>query len=198
MNMKWISAVLLGVIVLLLILFTRRRSIVGIGSRNRHFKYLGKRLSFNVVSDGYFLQLEGNGVLIYPHNFEGPGSVTLFYADTGIPLRDRTWIEPNVSFGRALVESSHGFEVVGEFQQQKADLLKLLSTAKYPYVALTLPSRNHFSPLIMNSLTSFKSFVLLIAFDGGRKPSLDQIQRVLKDIERMSSGFREIMSKASS
>ena len=198
--MTWVLS-LVAVGAVLLILYSRRRSIVNIPARNRHFKYLGKCLSFKVNSDEYFLELEGNGVRIYPHNFEGPGSVTLFYADTGVPFRDRTWIEPNVSMGRALVGARNAapvqFEIVGGFQKYKHELLQLLTTG-YPYIALTLPSRNHLSPLIMNALTSCKSFVLLIVLDAGRKPSLDQVQQVLKDIERINSSFREIMSKASS
>src|SRR5262245_28875067 len=104
------------VVVLLLLLVgiafwirrSRRRSILDIPGRNKHFTFLAKQLGFALGGDEYFIQLEGKwkefNSLIYPHAFEGPGSITLFYFDTGVPIVERNWIEPSLSLGRAIVE----------------------------------------------------------------------------------------------
>jgi hypothetical protein len=92
--------------------YARKQSIISIPARNRHFTWLAGALNLKTGGDDYFLQLEGSWnevpIMIYPHNFEGPGLITLFYADTQVPFEDRTWIEPSLSLGRAIVERKRG------------------------------------------------------------------------------------------
>ena len=114
---------IIGVIFFLsfILWYARRQSIISIPSRNRYFRRLASELKLKIAGDDYFLQLEGSWndvpIIIYPHNFEGPGLITLFYADTGVPFEERTWIEPSLSLGRAIVERKAGrkyqFEYIG-------------------------------------------------------------------------------------
>jgi hypothetical protein len=193
--MRWITiaGILLAAVVFILILRSRRRSITGSKSERMHFRNLSEPLGLSFVSDDYFVQLEGmwNGfpVIILPHHFEGPGSVTLIYLQTQIPIIQRNWIEPNLSLGRALVESrrksSYGHEISGsDLPSEK--ILNEIKTNSFPYTAFTLPSRFVYSPLLQKSLDSWKNFVVLIALDEGRKPTKEQITNALKAAEKIA------------
>jgi hypothetical protein len=182
----------------------RRRSILDVKGRNKHFAMLARQLHFLQGGDDYFIQLEGLWkelrVLIYPHSFEGPGSITLFYVDTGIPYKERTWIEPSLSLGRAIVEWKRKVpfrhEISGSSlpsQEILAEIEKLKS--QYPFIALTLPTRFIFSHYMMLSLSIWKTFVVLLVLDAGRKPSLQELQAALDAGVRLAkiteSCFRE-------
>jgi|GEM_PF-3355016 len=193
--MRWLILVgtVLTVVGILWLVRLRRRSIVGIKQQRQHFRRLGQSFHFEFVSDEYFVQLEGvwNGleVIILPYNFEGPGSVTLIYMKTKMPALERNWIEPNLSMGRALVErkrkSPYGYEISGAYLPSER-ILEQMKLAPYPYVAVTLPSRFSYSPLLQASLSSWKNFIVLIALDVGRKPSATQITDALKTAERIA------------
>jgi len=194
--MNWIAVagILLAAAAFILILRARRRSITGSKSERKHFAHLSKPLGLPFVSDDYFVQLEGmwNGfpVIILPHHFEGPGSVTLIYLETKIPVIQRNWIEPNLSLGRALVESrrksSYGYEISGK-DLPAEKILKEIKTTSFPYVAFTLPSRFSYSPLLQKSLESWKNFVVLIALDEGRKPTKEKIGDALETAQRIAN-----------
>ncbi len=164
---------------------SRRQSIVGTKSRNRYFKKVAEELSLAIGGDDYFIQLEGTWkgipVVLYPHNFHGPGSITLVYADTGIPVRERTWIEPNLSLGRAILEwkrgEPFGFDVSGSPPLTEKVLASYQS--KFPFIACTLPTRFIFSQYLSQTLGSWKNFVILLVLDAGRKPALDEIRTAL-------------------
>ena len=174
-----------------LIWHSRRQSIVGTKSRNRYFQKLARELSFAAAGDDYFIQLEGTWkgvpVVIYPHNFHGPGSITLFYADTGIPFRERTWIEPNLSLGRAIQEwkrgERFGFDISGD--PPLGENVLAAYQARFPFIALTLPSRFIFSHYLSQTPGSWKNFVVLLVLDAGRKPGLVEIRSALDSVTEL-------------
>ena len=193
--MKWlaVAGILLVFATLILILSARRRSIKGRKAQQNHFQHLAQLLGFQFVSDDYFVQLEGRWnsrpAIILPHHFEGPGSVTLIYLETGIPAVERNWIEPNLSMGRALVEwkrkSPYGYEVSGTNLPSERVLAEM-KLAVYPYVAVTLPWRFSYSPLLQKSLSSWKNFAVLLVLDEGRRPSKQQIENALNCAARIA------------
>jgi hypothetical protein len=188
-----VTGILLALAAILWIVRSRRRSIVGIKQQRKHFQSLAQDLNLKFVSDEYFVELEGlwNGldVIILPHHFEGPGSVTLIYMRTPAPVVDRNWIEPNLSMGRAFVEwkrnSSYGYEISGSILPA-GKILEQINLAPFPYVAVTLPSRFSYSPLLLRSVSTWKNFVVLIALDEGRKPSAAKISEALRAAERIA------------
>jgi hypothetical protein len=195
--MKWIlAAILLATIAFILIYRARSRSITGRKTERKHFQKLSSALGLQLVSDDYFVQLEGDWksfpVIVLPHHFEGPGAVTLLYLQTKVPAVEKNWIEPNLSLGRALVEfrrkSKFGFEVTGNILPSEK-LLPEMQKLNYPYVALTLPTRFSYSPLLQKSLESWKNFVLLVVLDEGRKPDSARIVRALNDVEGIAKTF---------
>lgn len=168
--------------------FSRRRSIVDVKGRNKHFASLAKQLQFSTGGDEFFVQLEGTWKdipsLIYPHSFEGPGSITVFYFDTGVPYVDRNWIEPGLSLGRAIVDWKRNipfdFEISGSVLPAQEILTELKGQQqKFPFVAVTLPTRFILSHYMMQSLNIWKNFVVILVLDAGRKPSLTEIQNTL-------------------
>jgi len=169
--------------------YARKQSIINIPRRNRHFTWLANELNLKTAGDDYFLQLEGTWndvpVLIYPHNFEGPGLITLFYADTGVPFEDRSWIEPSLSLGRAIVERKAGrnyqFEYSGSTALKSYPIVEVLERYRttYPYVALTLPTRLVYSQYVMDALSDSKNYTALIAMDSGRRPSIEEMKEAL-------------------
>jgi len=169
--------------------YARKQSIINIPRRNRHFTWLANELNLKTAGDDYFLQLEGTWndvpVLIYPHNFEGPGLITLFYADTGVPFQDRSWIEPSLSLGRAIVERKAGrnyqFEYSGSTALKSYPIVEVLERYRttYPYVALTLPTRLVYSQYVMDALSDSKNYTALIAMDSGRRPSIEEMKEAL-------------------
>jgi hypothetical protein len=190
--MKWIalSGILLALTLLFWILRIRARSITSEKSRKKHFQKLAKELGFQFVTDDYFLQLEGywNEMpsILYPHNFEGPGIITLLYLETRVPASDHNWIEPNLSLGRALVEWKRhrpfGYEVTGT-QLPSIKILEALerTAARYPFAAVTLPRRFSYSPLLQKSLSTWKNFVVLLAVEAGKRPAKTQLEAALRD-----------------
>src|ERR1041384_1671202 len=98
--MRWLL-IIIPWLIAILIIRSRRRSIVGMKAQRKHFRNLADALNLQFRSDEYFVQLEGKwndyNVVILPHQFEGPGSITLIYMESKIPAIDRNWIEPNVS-----------------------------------------------------------------------------------------------------
>lgn len=196
-----IAFILLGALLAFWIWRNRRRSIVDIKGRNKHFASLAKQLRFLQGGDDYFIQLEGTwkerSALIYPHSFEGPGSITLFYVDTGIPCAERTWIEPSLSLGRAIVEWKRGtpfrHEVSGSLLPTQ-EILKQIEELKpqYPFAAVTLPTRFIFSHYMMLSLSNWKTFVALLVLDAGRRPSIQEIQNALD----AATGLAETAAKS--
>jgi hypothetical protein len=193
MSAAWLGLatfLLLGLILLLVVRKLRRSGITGENARNQHFERLAQNLNLKVVSDDYFIQLEGSRgdshVVLYPHNFEGPGFITLLYFETQVPAQDRCWIEPNLSLGRAIVEwkrhSSYSFETNGT-ELNKQTVLEALETQKrsYPYIAVTNPWRFSYSPLLQRTLSGWKNYVLFLAMDAGREPSKEQIEQAMAD-----------------
>jgi hypothetical protein len=188
--MKWfaLSGILLALTFLLWIFRIRAQSITAEKSRKNHFQKLAKELGFRFVSDDYFLQLEGfwNDMrsIVYPHNFEGPGVITLLYLETRVPLVENNWIEPNLSLGRALVEwkrqSRFGYEVTGTHLPAKK-ILQAIERTNYPFAAVTLPRRFSYSPLLQQSLSSWKSFVVFLAIEAGKKPAKAKVEAALRD-----------------
>lgn len=189
--MRWLLIVIPWLIAILIIR-SRRRSIVALKTQRKHFRNLAEQLHLQFHSDEYFVQLEGqwNGlnVVILPHQFEGPGAVTLIYLESKLPAADRNWIEPNVSLGRALVEKAYGYEVSGT-SLPGDKITEALKDAPYPYVALTLPTRFIYSPLLQQTLAQWKNFVVLIALNEGRKPSSDVIRKALFSAEAIASNL---------
>jgi hypothetical protein len=188
--MKWfaLGGFLLALALVLWILRIRERSITAEKSRKNHFQKLAKELGFRFVSDDYFLQLEGSWndmrSILYPHNFEGPGVITLLYMETRITAIENNWIEPNLSLGRALVEwkrqSPFGYEVTGT-QLPAKKILEAIERTNYPFAAVTLPRRFSYSPLLQRSLSSWKNFVVFLAIEGGKKPAAAQLEAALRD-----------------
>jgi hypothetical protein len=188
--MRWfaLSGILLALALLLWILRIRARSITSETSRKRHFQRLANELGFRLISDDYFLQLEGSWndmrSIVYPHNFEGPGVITLLYLETRVPACENNWIEPNLSLGRALVEwkrqSRFGYEVTGTKLPAKK-ILQAIERTNYPFAAVTLPRRFSYSPLLQQSLSSWKNFVVFLAVEAGKKPAKPQLEAALRD-----------------
>jgi hypothetical protein len=188
MNFVW-ALIVAAVVIAGIVFYSRRRSIAGMASRNRYFSRLAKKLQWKTNEDTYFLQMEGEWkgtkVWIYPHNFEGPGSITLLYADSAVPFRDRTWIEPTLSLGRAVADwkrhRSFSFEIAGDrtfFHEGVLSEMKK-QQSDYPFVAVTVPGRFLFSPLLVQSLQNWPNFVVFLAIDAGRKPPLTTIEKAL-------------------
>ncbi len=195
--MSWLAlgVFLLAIGLLSWILRARKSSIKGEESRNQYFQQLAKELDFQFVTDGYFIQLQracdGMHVIVYPHNFEGPGLVTLLYLETTMPATDRNWIEPNLSLGRALVEwkknAQYGYEVSGR-DFDKKNVIEALDAIKirYPYVAITVPWRFSYSPLLQKALRSWKNYAVFLAIDVGRQPAAGQLRQALRDAEGLA------------
>jgi hypothetical protein len=187
--LPFLSALILIVLgVILWIWRSRGRSIVDIKGRNRHFTSIAKKLEFSIGGDEFFIQLEGSWkdipVLIYPHSFEGPGSITVFYFQTKITSQERTWIEPSLSLGRAIVDwkrqVAYDFEVSGSAMSSPEILTELNNLkTKFPFVAVTLPTRFILSHYMMQTLSTWKHFVAILVLDAGRKPSIGEIQNTL-------------------
>ena len=169
--------------------YARRQSIINIPARNRYFRRLASELNLKIAGDDYFLQLEGSWndvpIIVYPHNFEGPGLITLFYADTGVPFEERTWIEPSLSLGRAIVEWKAGrkyqFEYIGSTTLKNYPIVEVLERYRtvYPYVAVTQPTRLVYSQYVMEALSDSKNYTALVVMDSGRRPSAEQIKEAL-------------------
>jgi len=185
MPMRWLLIVIPWLIAILIIR-SRRRSIVALKTQRKHFRNLAEQLHLHFQSDEYFVQLEGewNGlnVVILPHQFEGPGAITLIYVESKMPSSDRNWIEPNVSLGRALVEKNYGYEISGTALSAEK-IVPDLKNAPYPYVAVTPPTRFIYSPLLQQILSNWKNFVVLIALNEGRQPSSSSIRKALATAE---------------
>ncbi len=183
----------------------RRQSIVNIPARNRHFGLLGRQLNLKSAGDDYFLQLEGvwNGIsiLIYPHNFEGPGLITIFYADTGIPYVERSWVEPFLSLGRALVENKRGykfqFEFVGNPELKAYSIVEVLERYRnqYPYLAITLPERFAYSQHVLASLGESKNYIALLVMDSGRRPTLDEMKDALDAVTDIAAAVKSALGQ---
>jgi hypothetical protein len=181
---------------------SRRQSIVNVRGRNKHFAAMAKQLSFTQSGDDYFTQLEGMWkgfpIVIYPHNFHGPGSITLFYAESGLPLVERTWIEPNLSLGRAIVDRKRGalfgFEISGNTVFHDERLLESLKnySQKYPYIAITLPSRFIFSHYVMQTISRWRHFTVFLVLDSGRKPSLEEITQAMDAATDLARSVTEL------
>jgi hypothetical protein len=184
--MKWLF-ILVAVMILILIIRSRRQSIVGIQAQRKHFKKLADSLHLHFQSDEYFVLLTGKwndfNIAILPHQFEGPGALTLVYMESKIPAVDRNWIEPNVSLGRALVETNYGYEISGT-QLSAEKILDAIKNVPYPYVAVTLPTRFIYSPLLPQ--IGWQNFVVLMALNEGRKPSPDSIRQALNSAEKIA------------
>ena len=89
--------------------------------------------------------------------------------------------------GRAIVDWQNqvpfGFEFSGDPILRREDMIAMLEDYKkrYPFVGITLPSRYAFSQYVMDALNSWKSFVVILVLDSGRKPSLDSLKRALDE-----------------
>ena len=166
----------------------RRRSIGGVKSRNKYFYRLAATLDFTAKGDEYLVQLEGNWkahhVIVYPHNFEGPGSITLIHMETNVPFQERTWLEPALGLGRAIVEwkrgASFSYERSGtlpgaEQLQEEVNAHR----SRIPFIAITIPSRFLLSQLVTEALRNSGNFVVVLALDAGRKPSTGQLTGAL-------------------
>jgi hypothetical protein len=202
MSAAWLSlAIFLLALILLSVLWRIRRSgITGENARNKHFERLSKDLNLHFVTDDYFVQVEGSRkesrVILYPHNFEGPGFITLLYFETQVPAKDRSWIEPNLSLGRAIVEwkrhSIYNFETNGP-ELSKQEILEALDTVKhsYPYIAVTLPWRFSYSPLLQKTLSGWKNYVVFLAMDAGREPSTKQMVHAIDDAAKIADAVNQ-------
>ncbi|MCI0411620.1 hypothetical protein L0222_02330 [bacterium] len=196
--MKWfaLGGILLALALLFWILRIRSRSITSEKSKKKHFQKLANELGFRFVSDDYFVQLEGywNEMrsIMYPHNFEGPGIITLLYLETRVPASANNWIEPNLSLGRALVEwkrqAPFGYEVTGK-QLPSKQILEAIARTNYPFAAVTLPHRFSYSPLLQQSLSSWKNFVVLLAVEAGKKPAKNQLEAALRDAAEIAESL---------
>ena len=195
MQLLWL-VLLVPVIALFVWIWRARKSgIYGEAARNQYFRKLAADLGFSVVTDDYFLQLEGlvdnSRTIIYPHHFEGPGLVTLIYLETKLPAQERNWIEPNVSLGRSLVgwkqKTPVDFEISGN-HLNVPEILAMLNKLKhnYAYAGVTLPHRFSYSPLLQTSLDTWRHYVIFLALDAGRRPSHSQIQRALNDASALA------------
>jgi hypothetical protein len=183
-----------------IIWYLRKQSIISIPARNRHFTWLASQLNLKTAGDDYFLQLEGSWndvpIIIYPHNFEGPGLITLFYADTGVPLEERTWIEPSLSLGRAIVEwkaeRKYQFEYSGSTALKSYPIVEVLERYRtvYPYVAVTLPTRLVYSQYVMEALSDSKNYTALVVMDSGRRPSVVELQEALDAVTDIAKTVR--------
>jgi hypothetical protein len=157
-------------------------------------------LNLKTGGDDYFLQLEGSWneipIIVYPHNFEGPGLITLFYADTQVPFEDRSWIEPSLSLGRAIVERKAGrnyqFEYSGSTALKSYPIVEVLERYRkaYPYVAVTLPTRLVYSQYVMEALSDSKNYTALIVMDSGRRPSIEEMQQALNAVTDIAKTVR--------
>ena len=185
---------------------SRRQSILGVRGRNRHFRYLADQLQLMQGGDDYFTQLEGEWkgfpILVYPHNFHGPGSITLFYADTGIPIKPRTWLEPSLSLGRAIIDWQRHVpfqhEYSGDPILKQPPILHVVQRhqEKLPFIAITLPTRFIFSHHVMQALSTWQNFVVLVALDAGRNPTVEQMEEVLDATVEIAQTVRSaILSK---
>lgn len=182
---------------------SRRQSIIGIRGRNKHFRYLADQLRLMQGGDDYFTQLEGEWkgfpILVYPHNFHGPGSITLFYADTGIPCKTRTWLEPSLSLGRAIVDWQRHVpfehEYSGDPILKQEPILSAVSRykEKFPFMAITLPTRFIFSHYVMQVLSSWENFVVLVAH-GGRNPSVEEMEELLDATVEVAQTVRSVIT----
>jgi hypothetical protein len=185
---------------------SRKQSIINIPSRNRHFSLLGEQLNLNSGGDEYFLQLEGtwNGfpILIYPHNFEGPGLITLFYADTGVPFVERSWVEPYLSLGRAIVEGKKGykfqFEYAGNPNLKSYPIVEVLERYRdrYPYLAVTLPERFAYSQYVLAALSKSNNYIAIVVMDSGRRPALEEIQDALDAVTDIAETVKSTLGKS--
>src|SRR5262249_13953684 len=184
-----IAILVAALIIAILIQWARRQSITNTKPRNRYFRKLAQQLELTVGGDEYYLHLEGawkgTKIIILTHNFHGTGIITLIYADTEVARRDRTWIEPTLGLGRAIIEAkqSHdfSFEVSGNTDGLPVDeLLGRMKQfrGKYPYLAFTLPERFIFSPYL-TSRDAWPNFMIFVALDAGRKPPIDTIRAAL-------------------
>ncbi len=186
----------------------RRQSIVNIPARNRHFKLIGEALNLRFGGDDYFLQLEGtwNGIpiIIYPHNFEGPGLITLFYADTGVPFVEQSWVEPFLSLGRAIVEKKKGYRVQFQFagnpDLKAYPIVEVLERYRdqYAYLAITLPDRFAYSQYVLALLSQSKNYIALLVMDSGRRPTTDEIQNALDAVTDIAKTVRAAIETARS
>ena len=159
-------------------------------------------MKFAATGDEYLVQLEGNWkgrrALIYPHNFEGPGSITLIHMETSVPCRERTWLEPALSLGRAIVEwkrgSSFSYERSGNLPGAE-QLQKEIETyrLRLPFIAVTSPSRFLLSQPITESLRSCNNFMIVLALDAGRKPPAAQMIQALD----IGASLSQILENAS-
>jgi hypothetical protein len=184
---------------------SRKQSIINIPARNRHFSSIGARLNLNVGGDEYFLQLEGtwNGfpVLIYPHNFEGPGLITVFYADTSVPFVEQSWVEPYLTLGRAIVEGKKGYKFQFEFKGNPSlksyAIVEVLERYReqYPYLAITLPERFGYSQYIWASLSKSRNYIAIVVMDSGRRPSLEEIQDALDAVTDIAQTVKSTLDK---
>jgi hypothetical protein len=182
---------------------SRKQSILGVRGRNRHFRYLADQLHLMQGGDDYFTQLEGEWkgfpILVYPHNFHGPGSITLFYADTGIPFKARTWLEPSLSLGRAIVDWQRHvpfqYDYSGDPILKHETILNVIQRhkEKLPFIAITLPTRFIFSHYVMQALSSWPNFVVLVALDAGRNPSVEEMEEVLDATVEIAQTVRSVV-----
>jgi hypothetical protein len=185
----------------------RRQSIIKIPARNRHFGLIGKELDLQAGGDDYFLQLEGkwNGIpiLIYPHNFEGPGLITLFYADTGVPFIERSWVEPFLSLSRAIVETKKGykfqFEYTGNPELKTYPIVEVLERYRdqYPYLAITLPERFTYSQHVLAALSGSKNYIALLVMDSGRRPATEEIKDALDAVTDIAQTVKSTLTTGS-
>jgi hypothetical protein len=190
------AGALLAAILIWMLIISRRRSIVGLKGQRKHFQGLAQSLQLEFISDGYFVQIQGKWkdlkVIILPHQFEGPGSLTLVYMETKTPWVDRNWIEPNLSIERAVVEWKRkgvfGYDVSGN-QLASEKILATIKPAPYPFVAVTLPNRFIYSPLLQQTLSKWRNFVVLIALDEGRRPAVSQIANALAAAEKIGQNL---------
>lgn len=201
-----IVLIIISVVCFLAFIFwqARRQSIVSIPARNRHFSRLGNELKLKTAGDDYFLQLEGNWngvpVIVYPHNFEGPGLITLFYADTGVPFEERSWIEPALSLGRAVVEWKAGrkfpFEYCGSSALKTYPVIEVLERYRdpYPYLGVTLPTRLVFSQYVMEALSNSTNYVALVVMDSGRRPTVEEMEESLNAVTDIAKTVRSTLT----
>ena len=191
----WLGA---GLLILALILYlwrARRTGIKGEKARNKHFERLAKELNFRYVTDDYFVQLEGSRnnrrIIVYPHNFEGPGFITLLYLESALTAKDRNWIEPNLSLGRAIVEwkrkAFFNCEISGS-ELSRENLIETLNSLNqsYPYIAVTPPWRYSYSPLLQMALSTWKNYAVFLAMDAGRHPASEQIEQAIRYAEKIA------------
>jgi hypothetical protein len=183
---------------------SRRQSIINIPARNRRFRLIGKELDLRTAGDDYFLQLEGkwNGIpiLIYPHNFEGPGLITLFYADTGVPFKERSWVEPFLSLGRAILERKKGYKIQFEYTGNPAlktyAIVEVLERYRdqYPYLAITLPERFAYSEHLHAALSRSKNYIALLVMDSGRRPTTEEIKDALDAVTDIAQTVKSALT----